>query len=209
MKDLTASLPTAVTTSTIIPARSVLEIARASVNRHSNSFTRMNDVWQWKNILNRSDWLALVGENWDCCDKTFRHYKRLRRTLKTTGPLREMMTPEENAGYDALPKEVTVYRGCGEWNRIGMSWSLDREMANSFPHRARFAARHPFLLTATVSKNKVLAIKLDRGEDEVITFSAKLVSSEPSIAPTAEWWVMSSKAGQERLDEYFRKQSSS
>jgi hypothetical protein len=99
-----------------------------------------------------------------------------------------MMSPEENAAYDALPDKVIVYRGCGKTNMMGMSWSLDREIANRFPHTQRYKVCEPLLITATVPKSRVLAVKLDRAENEVLTFSAKLVFQEPSIPPTSEWW---------------------
>lgn len=107
--------------------------------------------------------------------------------MSELSPIREMMGPEENSAYDALPDTVTIYRGCGQANIMGMSWSLNKETANSFPHTHRYKVPDPLLVEAIVSKRKILAVKLDRDEEEVITFSARLVSQQPSIAPTREW----------------------
>lgn len=65
----------------------------------------------------------------------------------------------------------------------GLSWSLDREIASKFPFLNRYRVAKPVLITATVSKSKILALKLDRGEREVITLVPKRVSVEQLVAP--------------------------
>jgi hypothetical protein len=179
---------TVTNTPTTTPASRALDAAREYVYRYGDSYNRMEYVMAFKNRLNRSNWLTLLGEVLPDCDNLCSYYNLLRRTLKTAGPIREMMTPEENAAYDALPDKVTIYRGCGQANMIGMSWSLDKDTANSFPYTHRYKVRDPLLLTATVSKCKILAVKLESDEDEIVTFSAKPVSQEPSTAPTPEYW---------------------
>jgi hypothetical protein len=183
-------------TSTTVNGNSqALEDALEHVYRYFDSYSRMDEVLTFKSRLNRVDWLRLLGEVWSDIDNTSMYYNRLRSILKTTGPIRELMTPDENAAYDALPETVTVYRGCGRVNMMGMSWSLDRETANSFPHKVE----EPLLVTATVPKSRVLAVKLDRGEHEVLTFSAKLVYQEPSMPPTSEWWESRRRAAEADL----------
>jgi hypothetical protein len=44
-----------------------------------------------------------------------------------------MMNRAERATYDSLPELLTVYRGCFTHNKEGMSWSLDRKVAEKFP----------------------------------------------------------------------------
>ena len=84
-----------------------------------------------------------------------------------------MMTEEEQALYDALPKTVTIYRGTDAARcREGISWSLKRSEASRFPFLYRYRTRQPVLVRARVRKSRILAIKLDRGEFEVITFAA-------------------------------------
>jgi hypothetical protein len=173
-----------------------LEAASAYVARYANHFTRLDEILKFRTTLTRTDWLALLGEYWPRCDNLILRYGPLRRILKTTGPLRAMMTPEENAAYDALPEKITIYRGCGQANMMGMSWSLDKEIANSFPHTNRYKVPDPLLVTSTVFKRKVLAFKRGRDEDEIITFSARLHSKEPSVAPSREWW--SKRAAEEK-----------
>jgi hypothetical protein len=86
------------------------------------------------------------------------------------GPVRAMMTSEENAAYDALPARVPVYRGCDANWLEGVSWSLNKKVANWFAFYALTQAQDPTLMTASVEKEFVLAIKLGRGEEEIITF---------------------------------------
>jgi hypothetical protein len=98
--------------------------------------------------------------------------------LGTEGPLPAMMTADEQTAYSSLPEEVRVYRGCGPGNIKGASWSLDRSQAERFPRLIRYWSSTPLLVTATVAKANILAVKLGRDEHEVITFSARRTSIE-------------------------------
>ncbi len=89
------------------------------------------------------------------------------------------MEPAEADAYKALPDRWTVFRGCGETNLLGASWSLERETAARFPLLNRYRQARPLLVTATVRKAHVLAVKLDRQEAEIITFRARRVAVEP------------------------------
>jgi hypothetical protein len=173
-----------------------LEAASEYGYRYANSYTRMDEILKFRNKLTRPDWLALIGEGWACCDNLINYYGVLRRILQTTGPLRAMMKPQENAAYDALPEKITIYRGCGQANMMGMSWTVDKAVANSFPYTNRYKVPDPLLVTSTVFKRKVLAFKKGRDEDEIITFSARFLSKEPSVAPSPEWW--STRAAEEK-----------
>jgi hypothetical protein len=157
---------------------SFYDFADRHVNRYSNSYNGLGYVLPFNGWLDRNEWLTLLGKNWESCDMVFKYASRLRRILKTAGPLPAMMTPEENAFYDALPDRVTIYRGCQEANLMGLCWTLDRALANSFTQLSRFRVEKPLLATATVPKKKVLAVKLGRDEKEIITLSPKLVVVE-------------------------------
>jgi hypothetical protein len=78
------------------------------------------------------------------------------------------MTAEEQATLAMLPEQITIYRGCGPKNKSGLSWTLNRETAVKFPFMARYRTEQPILLRATISKHRAAALKLERGEDEVI-----------------------------------------
>lgn len=118
-------------------------------------------------------WLRILGENWSDCDNIFAYQNILKHLLPKEGPVVEMMTAAELAAYEALPDTVTIYRGCGKKNKKGASWSLDKSIAAKFPFLNRYKVADPILVTATVDKCHILAVKLERNESEIITFSAK------------------------------------
>lgn len=89
--------------------------------------------------------------------------------LKRTLPA--MMTKEEQAAFARYPEQITIFRGCGPRNRFGFSFSLNQQIARSFPlHRAFYRTDRPTFITATISKHRAAALKLERGEEEIIVF---------------------------------------
>jgi hypothetical protein len=115
----------------------------------------------------------LLGQHWSTCDNIREYRRDLKARMGIVGPLRAMMTHDETAAYDALPDVVSCYRGCDASITVGASWSLDWHVANSFPFLSRYKIPSPVVVTATVKKNRILAVKLCRDEAEIITFSAK------------------------------------
>jgi hypothetical protein len=90
-----------------------------------------------------------------------------------------MMSPDERESWRGLPARVTIYRGCSAVNAAGLSWSLDPKIAAKFPTYARYKPPkgcRAQLVTATVARNRIVAVKLGREEDEVITCSARPVA---------------------------------
>jgi hypothetical protein len=165
-------------------AEALLEDVRKQILLNSNSWNRMDKLLDYcpllkpyglgKRIIRYGQWLELLGENWTSCD-VISHYRRtLRSVLGVNGPIREMMNAEENAAYDRLPDTVTVYRGCDVAGKHGLCWSLDEEVANAFPFQTRFKANSPILIRARAKKNRILAIKFDRNETEIIVFSPRI-----------------------------------
>lgn len=133
-------------------------------------------------------WLRILGEHWSGSDNIFAYRNILKNLLPKSGPVQEMMTDREMAAYEALPEVVTIYRGCGEQNMKGASWSLDRDVAAKFPFLNRYKVSNPMLITSQIAKSQILAVKLDRQESEVITFDAKPFKTEqllPLAATTA------------------------
>lgn len=94
-----------------------------------------------------------------------------------------LMTPEDLAVFNALPDEITVYRGAltnrsANHVRYGMSWTLNREVANIFAMRNAdpdfFKDCIPILLMATAKKEHVFAYFNDREEEEVVIRSGRV-----------------------------------
>lgn len=157
--------------------------ATRHVDRHSNSYSRLEMVLTLRGRMERPDWLRLLGDQWSGCDNIYQFKAELRRILGTRGPINELMTEEELVVYQGLPATITIYRGCGPKNINGASWSLARDVASAFPFFMRYLTERPLLITATVAKERVLAVKLDREEAELITFSARLVYKQAAINP--------------------------
>jgi hypothetical protein len=115
----------------------------------------------------------LLGYFWTCCDNIGVYRDELANLLSdgVDGPytqVPELMDEKELAALDLLPEQITIYRGCGPVNKNGLSWSQDLEVAMRFPLLARFHSDQPILLTATIKKKRIAALKLDRGEQELI-----------------------------------------
>lgn len=151
--------------------------------RMSDSYTRMQVLVELGFLMPLDEWLVVLGREWTCCDNIGKYYALLRRMMPDGGPLRQMMTSDEQAAYDALPDRLTVYRGCGAANKRGASWSVSRSVATRFPFLMRYRAADPLLITAAVLKRRVLAVKLDRGEAEVITFHCRVTAVQSLDRP--------------------------
>jgi hypothetical protein len=89
-----------------------------------------------------------------------------------------MMNEDEQVAYDALPEIITLYRGCYQNNKLGFSWSLEADVARKFPQFTRYRQDgQPLLVKATAKKTSIAAIKLGRGEVEIITYRPKQIST--------------------------------
>jgi hypothetical protein len=163
----------------------------------ANSFTRLDTLLsmfprfkknRWPGPFSEqeekqlSDWFTALGENWTGCDTIAQHKGALRLLFVFHKPMwRLMMDEGENKFFASLPDKVTIYRGCGPENRDGLSWTLDRDVARIFPTLNRYHQKMPLLITTTVSKKQIVAVKLDREESEVIALvdPQDIVSEEP------------------------------
>jgi hypothetical protein len=147
-----------------------------------DSYSRLPTVIKLAKLMERKEWLRLLGDTWTGFDNVGAYQQLL---LKATpfraakdGTVFDMMTEDELAAWRDLPDEVTVFRGCYKNNRDGLCWALDRAVAERFPtlHRYRGDGQ-PLLIEARVSKHAVAAVKLDRDEFEIVTAAAVRVST--------------------------------
>lgn len=77
-----------------------------------------------------------------------------------------------------MPDEFVVWRGCHDFNVDGLSWTTSRDTAAKFPflNRYRQSEKHALLIEA-MCKRSGAVLKLDRGEDEVITYEVEVLST--------------------------------
>ncbi len=92
-------------------------------------------------------------------------------------PKRQHMTSEKDRGVlAALPAQVQIWRGfgadCGDISPDdalgGHSWSLSKDVASRFARRFARPSGRPGLARATISKDNIIALLLERGEEEVV-----------------------------------------
>ena len=94
------------------------------------------------------------------------------------------MTPCERKAYDSLPDVFEVYRGyatqenfpfSSNLTETANSWTINRSVANFFAeyHTKMFESimeMKKYIVTATMKKEDVLFVLLDRGEAEIVNF---------------------------------------
>ena len=82
---------------------------------------------------------------------------------------KHLMNEEEYKYYDALPEKLTVWRGVSPGReRLGLSWTDDRETAEWFRKRFERDGKKGYLLEAEIGKAEVLAYFNGRNENEIV-----------------------------------------
>jgi hypothetical protein len=148
-----------------------------------NTSNRLPEVLDLAERMTYESWLRLLGEHWSGFDHITDYKLELFGLTDGVRPAKQMMDHKEWAAFEKLPDTITVYRGCGEHNKFGLCWSLDKRVAERFPFLNRHTAKTPLLVTAVAQKEDILALKLDREEQEVITFDPEIISVEPIPVP--------------------------
>ena len=105
-----------------------------------------------------------------------------------------MMDEKEQLYFDALPDEVTIYRGCnikelnylkkkGNTSCLGISWKTDRGVAEFFAFRVGNKDR--VVVSAVVKKSSIITFINNRDEYECIfldifSINPQIVTQEPT-----------------------------
>ena len=115
-------------------------------------------------------WFTVLGDEWTSCDNVGSYLPELTTVLRANQRRWKLLMDErEAAAHRELPPAVTLYRGCGAQNRLGLCWTTERQIAARFPFTNRYRQAEPLLLEARVPKERIVAVKLDRKESEAIT----------------------------------------
>jgi hypothetical protein len=143
-----------------------------------DSYQRLPMIMEMIPFLSRPMLFEVLGSGWTGFDNIGQFRLPLAKLLRsaTRAELDLMMTPEERAALAAMPDEITVYRGCYQINRHGLSWSTDINIAARFPtlHRYSRPGEQPILLQAIAYRDRAVAMH-GRSEDEVIVVDAHQV----------------------------------
>lgn len=137
--------------------------------RYANSYDRAYAIINMFLVRHPFAQEALVRE-WDGCD----HFPKgaiprmILRDMPCPAPVG--MDPDEQAYLAQLPEVVDIWRGCYPHNRAGFAWTADRKVAETFPFLNRYwhADRTPILLHGRVRRTRIIFVRLDRGEFEVV-----------------------------------------
>ena len=142
-----------------------------------NSFTRLEYLIELMDYLEPNDWYKLAGDHWTGLDNIYEHSAALQRYFIASIQAHKlhMMNAAELAVYDSLPDMVTIYRGCSDSNKEGLCWSLAEKVARKMTSRNRYeppGGSETFVLTETINKSLIVAVKLDKNGLEIIRIYA-------------------------------------
>jgi hypothetical protein len=113
---------------------------------------------------------GLVGNVWTDSENIWQHKKTWIKIWSDLSDPRATMDDNERVCFDVMPETVTIHRGIShpKHNRIGLSWTRDKERAVWFAHRFARSSDKPMVIDATVQKKNVLAYFNGRSEEEVV-----------------------------------------
>lgn len=145
----------------------------------ANSYTRLPILLESQTSARSKyfrEWLTALGSEWESIDNVSVFKRELSKALlaaQERGLCHLLMTEAERMVVEHLPENFTVYRGCYERNQDGLSWTLCKKTAQTFPtlNRYRKDGQTPLLLERTISKYEVIAFKGARQEQEIILLS--------------------------------------
>ena len=89
------------------------------------------------------------------------------------------MSEEDRKTFECLPETLTIYRGCNSHSKHGLSWTLDKAVAERFAERrhafwftkkgkAKFVK--PQVIERVIHKSEAVAYFSGRQESEIITY---------------------------------------
>jgi hypothetical protein len=142
------------------------------------------DRWRALKIISRQigvtpELARLFREVWIDTEDVYRERRIVREMIgliEKSGLLEHLFSPEDRRRFDSLPDTFTIYRGAKDWNRSGMSWTLDIKTAAGFATRSNENGccyrlkpeDFGFVMEKTVTKSDVLFYSNERKEEEVI-----------------------------------------
>lgn len=169
--------------------RKMLEDASHKKDWHRWVFTHER-AYRWDALLSimhqlqHKEFGELFSDVWTDSENIWQHERQIRRALSFRQPsFSFMMDDDEQARYDALPDIVTIYRGHHrDENEAGMSWTLDRSVAEWFARRLCSAKHTPRVVTAQTHKSNIVAYLKGRGEQEVIIWHPENITNKTTEA---------------------------
>lgn len=136
----------------------------------------------WR-IKDPAQWWEIVSGIWTDSENIWQEMERWEGIFESA-PEGDPMDDEERKVFDALPDEITIYRGTCAPDGIGsgMSWTLDRDKAEWFATRLYMPGRSgaPQVVTGVVSKADAIGYQAGRGEQEIIALAEHVTITDIS-----------------------------
>tara|TARA_R110002126_G_scaffold273813_1_gene418410 strand:+ start:745 stop:1455 length:711 start_codon:yes stop_codon:yes gene_type:complete len=134
---------------------------------------RLEEFIKIDNRLIDGEYWDIAGWLWEDTENQWQYLSEWQDVLSSKRNQKEcFMNQDEQKFLKALPDEVEIYRGCFEGiNDEGLSWTLDKSIAEMFSQHRHFKREDDWesiILSQTVSKEDIFAVKLGRKESEVI-----------------------------------------
>jgi hypothetical protein len=137
--------------------------------------SRLGALMEFASKMSDEEYWKELGDIWCQIENPFRYLFMLPSLFnpKTRGPRKRclLMNDLERAAFETLPDKLTIYRGCAESNRLGFSWSIDREQGEWFARRCGLGSRNKsgaLLLICECCKSNVIALFTRRNEAEIV-----------------------------------------
>jgi hypothetical protein len=124
-------------------------------------------------------------KTWSSCDSTWDARTWLLQVLQAKPPAGSFFSPAQRAFFNALPAQVTVFRGCTRPRLRGLAWTTDRAVAEGFARGHRgICVPEPVIASAIIPKEHIFFVSDDRNEKEIILDPRRLRSlmTEPYTA---------------------------
>lgn len=128
---------------------------------------RINAFLEIEDKLSNKDYWELLSDVWVNSENIWQNLATWKELLtdNRSGKM-HFMNAEERKKLRSLPDVVTVYRGCTNKNKNGLSYTLDKNRAIFFT-KYRFA-KDGRVIKKEVPKTKIFAYLNGRNEDEII-----------------------------------------
>lgn len=145
----------------------------------AENFWHLFHHW-WTTVENPSEYIKYIEEM--LCHNT----AGLQQDLHFDESRLNEMHEEDLKAYNSLPDTFTVYRGCHGFNEDGVSWSLDREVAEKFAINMAIDGKR-MLLEGVVHKNDIVAYYTGRHEAEIVVLPKHVIHTGRSRAVDKEY----------------------
>lgn len=94
--------------------------------------------------------------------------RRMKYLISALGDCPKAFTDDNKAAFDALPDQVSLYRGFRGENRKSRSWTLSKDVAQFFAEEYSIRPGTPHIATLTISKSDILFYTNERKEEETV-----------------------------------------